>query len=129
MTLKEIRDWLKPKISGIDNAYMSRTDPAKEKSICIYGRAGSADIIAIGGLANTSTATKGISILVQWSKNPDAAEIKSKSIYDIFKGAHAVINGTECFFIMLNNEPVPMGANDNDIYEYVIDLNIVYKRG
>ncbi|HHV13208.1 MAG TPA: hypothetical protein GXX75_23320 [Clostridiales bacterium] len=129
MTLKEIRDWLKPKVPGIGNAYIGRTDPAKEKSICVYGRASSPDTIAVGGLANTSTATKGISILVQWSKDPDAAEVKAKSIYDIFKGTHAVINGTECFFNMLNNEPVPVGINDKDIYEYVIDLNIVYKRG
>ncbi len=129
MTLKEVRDWLKPKIVSIENAYIGRTDPTKEKSICVYGRASSSDTIAIGGLANTSMATKGISILVQWSKDPDAAEIKAKSIYDIFKGTHVVINGTECFFNMLNDEPVPVGTNDNDIYEYVIDLTMTYKRG
>ncbi len=129
MTLKEIRDWLKPQITEITNAYIGKTDQSKEKSICVYGRASSADKIAVGGLINTSTATKGISILVQWSKNCDIAEIKAKSIYNIFKGTRTVIRGTECFFHMLNDEPVPVGTNDMDIYEYVIDINIIYKRG
>lgn len=129
MTLKEIRDWIKPKISDISMAYIGKTDPSNDKAICIYGRASSGSKIAIGGLDNTSSAVKGISILVQWSKNCDTAEQKAKSIYDIFKGTHAVINGSECFFNMLNDEPVPVGTNDNDIYEYVIDLIITYKRG
>ena len=129
MTLKQIRDWLKPKITDIAVAYIGKTDPTQEKVICIYGRSSTGDTIAVGGLSNTSTATKGISILVQWSKNCDTTEIKAQSIYDIFKGAHAVISGTECFFNMRYDEPVPVGANDKDIYEYVIDLTITYKRG
>jgi hypothetical protein len=129
VTLKEIRDWIKLLIADIDTAYIGKTDPKKEKVICIYGRASANDKIAMGGISNTSTSHKAISILVQWSKNCDTAEIKAQSIYNIFKGAHNTINGTECFFNMLNDEPVPVGANDNDIYEYVIDLTITYKRG
>jgi hypothetical protein len=129
MTLKQIRDWLKPQITDIDTAYIGKTEPSKEKVICIYGRESSSNVIAIGGLSNTSTATKGISILIQWSKNCDAAEIKAKSIYDIFAGTHAVINGVECFFNMRYDEPVSVGVNDNDICEYVIDLTITCKRG
>jgi hypothetical protein len=129
VTLKVIRDWLKLKITELDTAYIGKTDPVKEKVICIYGRESAGAKIAIGGLENTSSATKAISILVQWSKNCDIAEQKAQSIYNIFHGTHAVIGGTECFFIMKNDEPVPVGTNDNDIYEYVIDLTIVYKRG
>jgi hypothetical protein len=129
MTLKEIRDWLKPKISDIEAAYIGKIDTSKEKVICLYGRSSSNDIIAVGGLDNNSTATKTISILVQWSKNCDTAERKAKSIYDIFNGQMTVINGTDAFFIMKNDEPVLVGTNDNDIYEYVIDLQIIYKKG
>jgi hypothetical protein len=129
VTLKEIRDWLKPMIPGITNAYIGKTDPKQEKSICIYSRPSDADRIAVGGLVNTSTATKSISILVQWSKNCDTTETQAKSIYDIFNGKRSVINGVDAFFRMKNNEPIPVGTNDNDIYEYVIDLTITYKRG
>ena len=129
MTLKQIRDWLKPLIADISTAYIGKTDPTQEKVICVYGRASSGTKIAVGGLSNTSSAVKGISILVQWSKNCDTAEVKAKELDNIFQGTHAVINGEECFFSMSFDEPVPVGANDNDIYEYVIDLTITYKRG
>lgn len=129
MTLKDIKDWLKPQIPSIDNAYIGKIDTSKEKVICIYGRESSGSKIAIGGLNNTSSANKCISILVQWSKNCDTAEVKAKSIYDIFNGQSAVINGIDAFFVMKNDEPVLVGTNDKDIYEYVIDLDIVYKRG
>lgn len=129
MTLKEIRDWLKPQVANINQAYIGKTDPTKERSICIYGRESSGNKIAIGGLSNTSTANKAISILVQWSKNCDSAEQAAQNIYNIFESNQTNINGTGCFFVMKNDEPVPVGTNDHDIYEYVIDLNIVYKRG
>lgn len=129
MTLKEVKDWLKPQITDIAAAYIGKIDASKEKVICLYGRAGSSDKIAVGGLDNTSTATKTISILVQWSKNCDIAEQKAKSIYDIFHGQKAVINNVDAFFIMSNDEPVSVGTNENDIYEYVIDLKIIYKKG
>ena len=129
MTLKEIRDWLKPQIADLSNAYIGKIDTAKEKSICIYGRASSGTKIAIGGLQNTTSATKRISILVQWSKNCDTSEHKAQSIYSIFQGNHATINGVDCFFDMKNDEPILVGTNENDIYEYVIDLDIIYKKG
>jgi len=129
MTLKEIRDWIKPQIQGIAMAYIGKTDPSKEKSICIYGRESSGNRIAIGGIANTSTANKNISILVQWSKNCDEAEQVAQSIYKIFEGNQAVIKGTGCFFKMRNDEPVLVGTNEKDIYEYVIDVTIIFKRG
>lgn len=129
MTLKEIRDWIKPQITDISTAYIGKIDESKEKVICIYGRPSSGTKIAVGGLQNTSSAVKSISILVQWSKNCDTAEQKAQSIYNIFQGTHAVIGGKECFFQMKNDEPVPVGTNDYDIYEYVIDLDIIYKKG
>lgn len=129
MTLKEIRDWLKPLIVDISMAYIGKIDMTKENVICIYGRASTGNKVAVGGWENTSTAIKGISVLVQWSKNCDIAEQKAQSIYHIFRGTHATIGGKECFFSLKSDEPVPVGTNDNGIYEYVIDLDIIYKRG
>ena len=129
MTLKDIKDWLKPLITDISTAYIGKTDPTKEKVICIYGRASEGTKIAIGGLENTSSAVKGITILVQGTKYCDTSEVAAQSIYNIFKGTQATIIKHECFFNMKNDEPVPVGVNDNDIYEYVIDLDIIVKEG
>lgn len=129
MTLKKVRDWLKLQVTDLVSAYIGKIDATKEKAICIYGRASAGTKIAVGGLVNTSSATKGISILVQWSKNCDTAEQKAQEIYNVFHGTQTVIDGTECFFQMKNDEPIFIGTNEKDIYEYVIDLDIIYKRG
>ena len=129
MTLKDIRDWLKPLITDISTVYIGKTNPKIEKAICIYGRASEGSKIAIGGLKNTSSAVKGVTILVQWTKYCDTSEVAAQNIYNIFKGTQATISKHECFFNMKNDEPVPVGVNDNDIYEYVIDLDIIVKKG
>ncbi len=129
LLLKDVQEWLKPQISGITAAYIGKTDPLKEKVICIYGRANSTNNFAIGGQDNTSYGIKKISVLVQWSKNCDIAEQKAQSIYEILKGTQAIIGGKECFINVLNDEPVLIGTNDNDIFEYVIDTKITYKKG
>lgn len=129
MILKDIRDWLKPQITDLSTAYIGKIDATKEKVICIYGRSSSGSKIAVGGLQNTSSAVKRISILVQWSKNCDTSEQKAQIIYNIFQGNHVSISGVDCFFDMKSDEPVLIGTNDSDIYEYVIDLDIIYKKG
>lgn len=130
MTLKEIRDWIKPQIEGINLAYIGKTDPTQEKAICIYNRAIQGNNVAIGGCVNTSYMVKGVSLLVQWDKYCETSEVKAQEIYNIlFRSAQPTINGVECFFSMMNTEPVFVGANENGIYEYVIDFNIIVKEG
>lgn len=129
MFLKDIRDWLKLQINDTSiTCYIGKIDASKEQALCLYGREGSNSKIAVGGLENTSTGNKTISILVHYGKNYDVAERKVKSIYDIFNGQQAVINNHRCFFKMKNDEPIALGANDNGIYEFTIDLNICYER-
>lgn len=129
MTLKDIREWLKPQVEELVACYSGTIDATKEKVLGLYNRSSSADSIAIGGLNNTSSATKRISVLVHWNKNYDTTEIKAKSIYDLFNGQQAIIGGHECFFKMLNDSPVSVGKDDSGIFEFVIDLDIKYKRG
>lgn len=129
MTLKVIRDWLKPQIAGLNTAFIGRTDPTKEKVICIYPLSTSTDLPAIGGNDNKSYRTKGIRILIGWSKNCDTSEQVAQSIYDIFNGQSATIDGKDVFFKMKTDEPVGVGANDHDIYEFVINLEMTIKEG
>lgn len=129
MTLKDIREWLKPQIEGLKACYSGKIDTKQTKVVGLYSRPSSNDRMAVGGLDNTSTATKSISVLVHWDKNYDTTEQKAKSIYDLFNGQRAIIGNRECFFIMENDEPIGIGTDDNDIFEFVIDLNIIYKRG
>ena len=132
MTLRDIKEWLKPQISDLNGAYIGKIDASKEKIIGVYGRTSSSSKIAIGGLDNTSTWIKQISILVHWSKNCDTTEIKAHEIYGLLRKyscKHTQVGGVDTYFKLLSDEPVFVGADDNDVFEYVIDVQIIYKRG
>lgn len=129
MTLANVRDWLKPKISGVENCTIGKLDTSKKQAVCVYNRQSAGNKIAVGGLSNTSTANKKISILVHWGTNCDLAEQKAQEIYNLFYGQISVIGNSDCFFSMDQDEPVGVGTDDKGIYEYVIDLTITYKRG
>ena len=127
MYLKDIKEWLKPQIKEA-TFYIGKIDNSKEKVIGLYDRASNNNKIAVGGLKNTSTANKRICLLVHWNQNCDTSEKIAKNIYNLFYGKRATIAGCECFFNMVNDEPISVGTDDNNIYEFTIDIEIVYER-
>ncbi|MNW40120.1 hypothetical protein D3C74_172260 [compost metagenome] len=128
MTLAQVRDWLKTVVT-CPNWYIGKLDGKKPECIGLYGIRGSAPVIAIGGLENTSYATKTVSILVHWGKNADKAEIKAQEVYTAMFGQSAVIGGRRVIsFQMRTPEPIGVGTDDEGIYEYVIEVTINYER-
>ena len=128
MTLAEVKDWLKTQIN-CPRWHIGKIDGNKEQCIGVYGISGPPPNIAMGGLDNTSYATKAISILVHWGKDADAAEKKAKEVYECMFGKTAVIAGKRVIqFAMRTSEPVGVGTDQNNIYEYVIETTIYYER-
>ena len=128
MLLSEIRDWLKTQ-TNCPQWYIGKIDGGKEQCIGLYNAVGPAPNIAIGGLSNTSYATKSISILVHWGKNADIAEQKSQEVYNAFFGQAGQIGGKSVIqFSMRTSEPISVGSDINGIYEYVIEINIIHER-
>ncbi|MEY8001203.1 minor capsid protein [Clostridium sp. Mt-5] len=128
MLLSEIKDWLKTKID-CPNWYVGKIDGSVEQCIGIYSIAGGKPNIAIGGLENTSYTVKSISILVHWGKSTTPAEQKAQEIYNAIFGQNAVIGGKKVIeFDMRTTEPVGVGTDENNIYEFVVEVNIIYER-
>lgn len=128
MLLNEVRDYLKTK-TDCPQWYIGKIDGTKEQCIGIYNVQGPKPSIALGGLANTSYSTKAISILVHWGKNADVAERKAQEVYSIFFGQVATIGGKRIIkFDMRSSEPIGVGTDTNNIYEYVIEIIIYYER-
>lgn len=128
MLLSEVRDFLKTKIDcpqwGINSLLAG-----KEQAICLYGIQGPKPNIAIGGLQNTSYATKAVSILIHWGNSPDIAERKAQEVFNAIFGQDAVIGGKRVInFDMRTSEPISVGTDSNGIYEYVIETVIYYER-
>lgn len=127
MTLKEVKDFLKTQVEA-DNWKIGTYDNSKDKTICVRNLTSNRNKLALGGLKNTSTRTKGISIVVHWNKNPDETERVSQQIQEVFYGQHPLINDKQVVLCeMRSDEPIFLGMDSSGVYEYVIELWITYK--
>ena len=106
MTLKDVKDWMKENVRA-DVWKIGTYDNSKDKTICVRNLSSNRNKLAIGGLSNTSTAVKGVSIVVHWNKNPDETERTAQSIYELFYGQKPVIGDYQVIKCdMRNDEPV-----------------------
>lgn len=131
MTTENVLLWIKSLLTKADNYYCGTLNAKKEKSFGVYQlKESRARDIALGGLANTKVATKGISILIHWSASTRATEEVAAALYaDIEKAQGAIIGGKKANYIqLLHNEPIDVGADDNGICERVIEFIIYYER-
>lgn len=127
MTLKEVKDFLKTQIEA-DNWKIGTYDNSKDKTICVRNLTSNRNKLALGGLKNTSTRTKGVSIVTHWNKNPDETERISQQIHNVFYGQHPLINDKQVVLCeMRSDEPIFLGTDSSGVYEYVIELWITYK--
>ena len=130
ITLAEVRDWIKT-FNATNNYYIGKIDNKQENSIGIYQRKTiDGPRVAIGGRTLASYDVKSISILIHWNKNANETEKRAQYIYNrLFEAESVVIGGTPIKMIaLLQNEPVDVGTDDNNVYERVIELDLYYER-
>lgn len=128
MTLADVKDFLKSKIA-CPNWYVGKRDTAKEQSITIYPTESPMPTIPIGGVDNSSYATKAVSVLVHWGKACTPAEEKAQEVFNVLFGQSGTIGGKEIIkFDLRTSEPIGMGTDDKGVYEYVINFVIYYKK-
>ncbi|MCR1870181.1 phage tail terminator protein [Longicatena caecimuris] len=128
MTLKDVKDWLKTQVSA-DAWKIGTYDVSKDKTVCVRNLTSNRSMLAIGGLQNTTTAVKGISIVVHWNKNPDETERVAQSIHALFYGKQPVIGDYRAIKCdMRSDEPISVGMDASGIYEYVIEIWLTYER-
>lgn len=130
ITLAEVRDWIKT-FNAANNYYIGKIDNKQENSIGIYQRKTiDGPRVAIGGRSMASYDVKSISILIHWNKNANETEKRAQYLYNrLFEAESVVIGGTPIKMIaLLQNEPVDVGTDDNNVYERVIELDLYYER-
>ena len=130
ITLAEVRDWIKT-FNAANNYYIGKIDNKQENSIGIYQRKTiDGPRVAIGGRSLASYEVKSISILIHWNKNANETEKRAQYLYNrLFEAESVVIGGTPIKMIaLLQNEPVDVGTDDNNVYERVIELDLYYVR-
>ncbi|MFV0394665.1 MAG: minor capsid protein [Coprobacillaceae bacterium] len=130
ITLKSIKDYIREYVASPSWAISKRNSKAEE-SITIYDAQGPTPIISVGGLKNTRTDVKAVSILVHWGHDPDKAELKAIEVFDFFFGMNheTTINNHQIITTELRKgKPIFVGTDDDGIYEYVIEVLIKYMK-
>lgn len=131
ISLGNIRDWLKS-FKLFESYYIGRLDTKKKNSLGVYNLADTGRREVIGGLKTYEK--KGVSLLIHGDTNKDRTEKKAYELYNaleslIMSCKYPTIGDSEVYFIeLLNNQPVDVDQDDDSIYEYVIELNIYFKR-
>lgn len=131
MLLKDVRDYLA--VFGIaedEHCYMGIMPDKKEKSIGVYHlRSGRQAVIPIGGQCNRSYGVKAVSVLVHWNRSPTESEQAAIRLYEELQETKSrEVNGHFIKFIQMSqDEPVPVGTDENGIFEYVMECLIYYE--
>ena len=129
MTLKQYKDYFKENFKWTDSISTGKIDNNQEKAICFYNsNRNLAYVGTIGGLKNKSTNIKPITILLRYTKNQNNAEIMVQQIYDFFNERSFFINQKRIFTQMIYSEPISLGTDDENVYEYSIELNFYEER-
>lgn len=130
--LADIRDWIKTlNYTASENCYIGKLDNKKDKSIGVYQlKTSNESNVAIGGIDNTKTMEKSVSILIHWNTNAKETEQKSFEIYnELLNAKDFVINEIKINYIkLLAPEPIDVGTDSKNIYERVIQATFYYEK-
>lgn len=129
MTLKQIKDYFKNNFGWTNSISIGKIDNNQEKALCFYSS--KREVVCesvMGGKKNKSTTIKPITILLRYTKNQDDAEKMAQMIFDFFEEKRFQIEDKEIFTQMLYEEPISLGTDDKNVYEYSIELDLYIGR-
>ena len=131
ITLADIRDWLKS-FGLFDNYYIGRLDSKKKNSLGVYNLQDAGRREVIGGLKVYEK--KGVSLLIHGDTNKANTERKAWDLYNAIESVSKnenilIAKEKKVFFIeLLNNEPIDVNQDSDNVYEYVIEMNIYFEK-
>ena len=128
----DIREWIASLgIAEDEHVYMGKLDNKQQKSIGVYSRSSSGPPnIALGGLDYTSYDVRPISLLVHWNRSKPESEAAAYELFETIRNVSSLdIGDTHINYLRLMvPEPQDVGSDDNNVYEYVIWLDLIYQR-
>jgi len=127
MTTEAFKNWLKTVVDS-PSFTIGKLDTSKSQTICVYS--GLSSGVNKPKLGNASGyGEKSIRILVRWGNNSAKAEEKAQQVYNLLAANNPIIHdGKIAFAIPKYAEPVSLGTDDKNIYEFSIDVNLFYER-
>lgn len=123
MTLKQYKDYFKATFNWNGAISIGKIDNNKEMAICFYNS--KRTLSPIKAIDTNTYKIKPITILLRYTKNQDKAEIMANSIYEFFDERYFEIDNKQIIAQHIYSEPVNLGTDDNGVYEYSLEINML----
>lgn len=124
----KVKDYLKTVIKDCDNWSIGKIDNNQEKAIAIYSNKRKLD--SLSKYKNLqSYGILPITLLLRWTKNYNTAETKANDIYELLDCSSFFIDDYRCNINCLYDGPIDLGSDENGVYKFSIELNLLYRKG
>lgn len=124
----KVKDYLKTIIKDCDKWYIGKMDENQEKAIAIYSNR--RNLAKISNFKNLqSYGILPITLLLRWTKNYNTAETKANDMYELLDCSSFFIDDYRCNINCLYDGPVDLGSDENGVYKFSIELNLLYRKG
>ena len=124
----KVKDYLKTVIKDCDNWSIGKIDNNQEKAISLYSNRRKLD--SLSKFKNLqSYGILPITLLLRWTKNYNTAETKANDIYELLDCSSFFIEDYKCNINCLYNGPIDLGSDENGVYKFSIELNLLYRKG
>lgn len=124
----KVKDYLKNIIKDCDKWYIGKMDENQEKAIAIYANKRQLD--SLSKYKNLqSYGILPITLLLRWTKNYNTAETKANDIYELLDCSSFFIDNYRCNINCLYDGPIDLGSDENGVYKFSIELNLLYRKG
>ena len=124
----KVKDYLKSIIKDCDKWYIGKMDDNQEKAIAIYSNRRQLDSLSkFKDLQSYGILP--ITLLLRWTKNYNTTETKANDIYELLDCSSFFIDDYKCNINCLYDGPIDLGSDENGIYKFSIELNLLYRKG
>lgn len=128
LSTSKVKDYLKTVIKDCNKWSIGSIDYNQEKTIAVYAnRRNLEGISKFKKLQSYDIAP--ITLLLRWTKNYNTAETKANEIYELLDCSSFFIDNYKCNIECLYGGPIDLGPDENGIYEFSVELNLLYRKG
>lgn len=123
----KVKDYLKTVIKDCEKWFIGKMDENQEKAIAIYSNRRQLD--SLSKFKNLqSYGILPITMLLRWTKNYNTAETKADEIYELLDCSSFFIDDYKCNINCLYDGPIDLGSDENGVYKFSIELNLLYRK-
>lgn len=124
----KVKNYLKTIITECQKWYIGQMDLNQEQAIAIYTNRRQLESISKYKKLQ-SYGILPITLLLRWTKNYNTAETEANKIYELLDCSSFFIDDYKCNINCLYSGPIDLGPDENGVYKFSIELNLLYEKG